>query len=147
MPRKYRQSAGEFVFFFSIGAMTVIQPYGRIIQLECILMYLRIVARRLWGRAGLVGLDQFGRYVALPRGRVCCGACRWSTVFDIFFSSFDSKCCIIMITTFYIENLTRKVDLRVVSMFFLEVKSKKLSVFRWFVKIKQGNNFELFLIV
>ena len=37
LPRKYRQSAGEFVFF-SIGAMTVIQPYGRIIQLECILM-------------------------------------------------------------------------------------------------------------
>ena len=37
--------------------------------------------------------------------------------FLTFFSSFDSKCCIIMITTFYIENLTRKVDLSVVCFF------------------------------
>ena len=37
--------------------------------------------------------------------------------FLTFFLSFDSKCCIIMITTFYIENLTRKVDLRVVCFF------------------------------
>ena len=40
--RKYRQSAGDFVF--SIGAMTVIQPYGRITIRGYVVYHFRMFA-------------------------------------------------------------------------------------------------------